>query len=197
MAMHAETKAPLICVEDLTPTARDVPHAAENRLCMDEASFRSFYDQSAARLFGYLLRVSGERALAQDLLQETYVRFLTAKLPPLTDVQARNYLFRIATNLMRDQWRCHREDPLPDKTDKPAKAPPMDRQLEMRQAFQRLKLRERQLLWLAYVEGATHKEIAECTGLRSGSVRLLLFRARRRLARLIREGAPFKTEISK
>jgi hypothetical protein len=45
--------------------------------------------------------------------------------------------------------------------------------------------RERQLLWLAYVEGASHKEIADCTGLKAGSVRLLLFRARRRLAGLI------------
>jgi RNA polymerase sigma-70 factor, ECF subfamily len=194
--MHAESKAPLICVDGLTPTAREVA-AAENELCMDEASFRSFYDQSAPRLFSYLLLVSGQRALAQDLLQETYFRFLTAKLPPLTDLQAQNYLFRIATNLTRDRWRHHREEPLPDKINEQSKAPPIDRQLEMRQAFQRLKLRERQLLWLAYVEGANHKEIAECTGLRAGSVRLLLFRARRRLAKLIREGDPFKTEISK
>jgi len=164
---------------------------------MDETSFRSFYDQSAPRLFSYLLRVCGERALAQDLLQETYFRFLTANLPPLTEVQARNYLFRIATNLMRDRWRHHREEPLPDKIEEPSDAPCIDRQLEMRQAFQRLKLRERQLLWLAYVEGANHKEIAECTGLRAGSVRLLLFRARRRLAKLIREGAPSELEISK
>jgi RNA polymerase sigma-70 factor, ECF subfamily len=197
MSMHAESKAPLIYVEDLTSTARDVPHADENRLCIDEASFRSFYDESAARLFSYLLRVSGEPALAQDLLQEAYFRFLTAKLPPLTDVEARQYLFRIATNLLRDQWRRHREEPLFDQIDKLVEAPAIDRQLEMRQAFQRLKLRERQLLWLAYVEGANHKEIAECTGLRAGSVRLLLFRARHRLAMLIREGAPFKTEISK
>jgi RNA polymerase sigma-70 factor (ECF subfamily) len=55
----------------------------------------------------------------------------------------------------------------------------------VRQAFRRLKDRERQLLWLAYVEGASHKEIADSTGLKAGSVRLLLFRARRKLADLI------------
>jgi RNA polymerase sigma-70 factor, ECF subfamily len=197
MTMDAESKAPLISLEVLAPAARDVPRAAENKLCMDEASFHSFYDQSAPRLFSYLLRISGERALAQDLLQETYFRFLTAKLPPLTDGQARNYLFRIATNLLRDRWRRRREEPLSDQSNELADAPPVDRQLEMRQAFQRLKLRDRQLLWLAYVEGANHKEIAECSGLRAGSVRLLLFRARRRLAKLIREGAGFNMEISK
>jgi RNA polymerase sigma-70 factor (ECF subfamily) len=40
-------------------------------------------------------------------------------------------------------------------------------------------------LWLAYVEGMSHAEIAEATGLRAMSVRLLLFRARRRAATLL------------
>ena len=45
-----------------------------------------------------------------------------------------------------------------------------------------LKPRERALLWLAYAQGSSHKEIAESLGLRTASVKLLLFRARRRLA---------------
>jgi RNA polymerase sigma-70 factor, ECF subfamily len=59
----------------------------------------------------------------------------------------------------------------------------------VRQAFERMKPRERQLLWLAYVEGSNHDEIADCTGLRAGSVRLLLFRARHKLAKLIGKGS--------
>ena len=43
-------------------------------------------------------------------------------------------------------------------------------------------------LWLAYVEGATHREIASATGLRELSVRVLLARARRKLATLVRQG---------
>jgi RNA polymerase sigma-70 factor (ECF subfamily) len=50
--------------------------------------------------------------------------------------------------------------------------------------------RERQLLWLAHAEGYTHREIAEVTGLASASIRLLLFRARRKIARLLREQNP-------
>ena len=49
----------------------------------------------------------------------------------------------------------------------------------------RLKPRERALLWLAYAQGSSHKEIAESLGLRAASVKLLLFRARRRLAALL------------
>ena len=52
----------------------------------------------------------------------------------------------------------------------------------------RLKPRERDLLWLAYAQGSSHKEIAETLGLKTASIKLLLFRARRRLATYLREG---------
>ena len=51
----------------------------------------------------------------------------------------------------------------------------------------RLRPRDRQLLWLAHAEGYSHREISEITGLGEASVRLLLFRARRKLARMLRE----------
>ena len=51
----------------------------------------------------------------------------------------------------------------------------------------RLKPRERDLLWLAYAQGSSHKEIAETLGLKTASIKLLLFRARRRLAGMLRE----------
>jgi len=73
-------------------------------------------------------------------------------------------------------------------------APQFERRLSVRQAFERLKPRERQLLWLAYVEGSNHCEIADCTGLRAGSVRLLLFRARHKLAELIGK-SPQRTDV--
>jgi RNA polymerase sigma-70 factor (ECF subfamily) len=45
--------------------------------------------------------------------------------------------------------------------------------------------RDRQILWLAHAEGYSHREIAQVTGLASASIRLLLFRARRKIARLL------------
>jgi RNA polymerase sigma-70 factor (ECF subfamily) len=164
---------------------------------MNEAAFRLLYEQSAPKLFAYLLRVSGERAVAEDLLQEAYCRFLLSKLPDISNAEHQSYLFRIATNLLRDRWRRHRDAAMPDNLPEPGTGPPqLDRQLGLRQAFDQLKVRERQLLWLAYVEGSNHKEIAEVTGLRHKSVRLLLFRARRRLANLIR-GSKSDTESCK
>ena len=159
---------------------------AKSGLRIDEPAFRAFYAQTAGPLLGYLLRACGERGLAEDLCQESYCRFLTSEAPAMDERQARSYLFQIATNLMRDRWRRPREDAPAAAVAEPAsQEPPLDRKLGMRQAFERLKPRERQLLWLAYVEGSSHKEIADCTGLKAGSIRLLLFRARRKLAELI------------
>lgn len=153
---------------------------------MDESAFRLFYEQTSRPLLRYLMAMTRAQDLADDLLQETYCRFLTAHLPALDERQARSYLFRIATNLLHDRWRRNRQDaPHGELLDLAAPAPHPDRKLGLRQAFDRLKPRERQLLWLAYVEGSNHQEIAESTGLRPGSIRLLLYRARRRLAQLI------------
>jgi len=49
----------------------------------------------------------------------------------------------------------------------------------------RLKPRERAMLWLAYAEGVSHREIAVVLGLSPASLKPLLFRARRRLAALL------------
>ena len=178
-------------------SAQDVDGFPESRLRMDEVSFRLFYERSAPRLLAYLLRVTGERSVAEDLLQESYCRFLSSKLPEMNEPAQQSYLFRIATNLMRDRWRRRHETPVPENLPEPGSGPPrLDQQLDLRQAFRQLKARERQLLWLAYVEGSNHKEIALATGVRHTSVRLLLFRARRKLANLIRGGTSSQTEHS-
>ena len=62
----------------------------------------------------------------------------------------------------------------------------LNSQLDVRRVMQSLKPRERELLWLAYVEGMTHQEIAIATGLTALSVRPLLFRARKKAASLLR-----------
>ena len=58
---------------------------------------------------------------------------------------------------------------------------------DISQLFQRLKPQERELLWLAYVEGNDHKEIARMLGLKEKSIRVLLFRARQKLAGIIQK----------
>lgn len=158
-------------------------------LLMDEPAFRKFYLETSRPLLRYLAVVTRNPDLAQDLLQEAYCRLLNAELPAMDVGQTRGYLFRIASNLARDHWREPGETSLPNNYDQMGSdRTRWERNLHLRQAFDRLKPREKQLLWLAYVEGSNHQEIADCTGLRARSIRMLLFRARRRLLQLI--GAP-------
>src|ERR1700723_3042766 len=95
--------------------AGDAPHATDRlrdlsaEMLMDSDAFAAFYSRSARPLWAYLARVSTDPALADDLMQESFVRFLCASRPELSfaegEVAARRYLFRIATNLLRDHWR--------------------------------------------------------------------------------------------
>jgi RNA polymerase sigma-70 factor, ECF subfamily len=180
--MPDESACPFVPIVPIVPVVKD-------ELSMDATAFRAFYEETSRPLFAYLVRVCGERALAEDLLQDTYCRFLGAKLVPEDARHRRNYLFRIASNLMRDRWRSRKgksEVPLAESISGTAMSVhDPDAGMEMQAAFQQLKARERQLLWLAYVEGASHKEIADSTGLKAASIRALLFRARHKLARLI------------
>lgn len=164
---------------------------------MDEDTFGAFYDRTARPLWGYLARITGSRDAADDLLQEAYYRFLRAGATHESDAHRRNSLFQIATNLARDKKRrgLHAQTvALPDDDQATAVASRDDvadeaaRRTDVGRAMARLKPRERELLWLAYAQGATHRDIAAALGLKAGSIRLLLFRARRRLANLLRNG---------
>src|SRR5271156_6799815 len=168
---------------------RSVRPITKGEPSMDEAAFRAFYEETSRPLFAYLLRVSGERALAEDLLQESYCRLLSAKLLLMDESGRRSYLFRLATNLLGDRFRRPREYSRPDPIPEVASSTPHpDLKIEVRQAFGRLKHRDRQLLWLAYVEGSSHKEIADPRGLNGTGVRLFPSRPRRKLADFIGGG---------
>ena len=61
---------------------------------------------------------------------------------------------------------------------------------DLDRALSQLAPRQRDALWLAYVEGSSHEEIAAILGMKVGSIKLLLFRARRKAARLLRGKRP-------
>jgi len=164
---------------------------------MDEEAFRLFYDRTARPVWAYLARMTGDPRLADDLLQEAYYRFLRAGPTLDDDAHRRNYLFRIATNLVHDIRRRPRLDEralpesavVPDAADvrRGDVATETARRVDLARAMAQLKPRERDLLWLAYAQGSSHGEIAATLGLKASSIKMLLFRARRRLAAVLRE----------
>jgi RNA polymerase sigma-70 factor, ECF subfamily len=181
-------------IERLGAAAGNVDEA-DGAFAMDEDTFRLFYERTARSLWAYLTRMTGDARLADDLLQETYYRFLRASAAHESEAHRRNYLFRIATNLVHD----HRRRPAVERVAMSEHVETADarvdaniaertaRRLDLARAMNRLKPRERDMLWLAYANGSSHQEIADALGLKRASIKLLLFRARRRLANLLRE----------
>jgi RNA polymerase sigma-70 factor (ECF subfamily) len=162
---------------------------------MDERAFQSFYAGTARDLRAYVARVSGHLDQADDIVQESYLKLLRMPAAPDDPQQLRPLLFRIASNLMTDEWRRRRRAEnaaAPHALEPDGSAPDMVLRLDMIRVFQQLTPQQRQMMWLAYVEGADHREIAATLGLREGSVRVLLLRARRKLASLLQAVQPSK-----
>jgi RNA polymerase sigma-70 factor (ECF subfamily) len=161
----------------------------------EEARFRAAYQAFARPLWAFLYRTLGNAADADDALQEVFLRYLQSPLGTDEASQVRPYLFRIASNLAIDQQRRRsreqRRDAGADALDALASGQPpvsesVQRRRDLARTFRDLSPKERVLLWLAHVEGAGHAEIAGSLGLRTGSVAVLLFRARKKLGRLLK-----------
>ena len=158
---------------------------------IDEQAFHLLYRRTAVSLRAYAARVLGSATYADDIVQESYLRLVRS--PPATDdpQQLRAFLFRVASRLIVDHWRRGRHEhgrAVESADTRGAPGPDIPLRLDMARVFEQLNPQQRQLMWLAYVEGADHREIAAALGLRERSVRVLLHRIRRKLAQLLREG---------
>ena len=185
--MPWESIIPNVLAGEGQPLAASSPAAA-----MDNEQFAAFYARSARSLWAYLARVSRDPALADDLTQESYVRFLCAITRKTAKWRRGGICFElqpICCAITGGARSPLRSNEMPEElfTAKCGTAQ-SDSQAMLEPAMAQMRPRDRQLLWLAYAEGYSHHEIAEVTGLASASIRLLLFRARRKMARLLRQG---------
>lgn len=157
---------------------------------MNEATFEEIYERTARPLWSYVARISGNSALADDVVQETFLRYLRSPLTETDDAGVKSYLYKIATNLVYDHFRkMQRENKwqlfLTRESASEIVYETFAEDSDMMRVFQNLKPQERALLWLAYVEGYEHREIAAVLNLSAVSIKVLLFRARRKLAQLL------------
>jgi RNA polymerase sigma-70 factor, ECF subfamily len=149
----------------------------------DQAAFRIFYRQSAPALRAYIARSAGSVDAADDILQDAFTRLLVKAPRTLSEAEMRGYLYRTADRLIVDRWRQRQREGARDL----AAGEPEDTHVtpefddHVNRAFHGLKSQQRALLWMAYVEEFDHGEIAAAAGVRKGSVRVLLSRARKAL----------------
>lgn len=155
---------------------------------MDEARFETFYRRNAGALWSYLYRLTGDSATADDLLQKAFFRFLRSNPEVESEEHLRRWIFRTATNLAFDHFRETKRDRAHAETSRDEIVANDSRDWlrhDMMKTFAELKPRERALLWLAHVEEVDHENIGETLGVKSKSVKVLLFRARKKLGELL------------
>jgi len=151
-----------------------------------EDAFAALFADQAARLYGYLSRLSGDAELAEDIVQECFVKLYRRGAMP-EDPKA--WLVTVAHNLWRDDRRretrrgrlllTHGAElpsgALPAATDAATLA--AERVEAVRRALGRLTLRDRQLLLLRH-EGYGYREIADVLQLAPSGIGTMLARAK-------------------
>lgn len=142
-------------------------------------------------LVGYLTGIVNDAERARDLSQETFLRVFRHAARYRTHSRFATWLYHIARNVARDELRtrqrrphlCSSEEGLADAT---SRAPDVPEQLEQRElvlrALAQLCARDRELVVLRDLEARSYEEIAERLGMRLGTVKSGLSRARQRFA---------------
>ena len=161
-----------------------------NSRTMNETAFEEIYQKTARPLWSYVSRMAANSTLADDIVQETFMRFLRSPIKETDDAAIKSYLYKIATNLVYDHFRkTQREKRWQLFSTAEQKSEifyeTFTEESDMMRVFHNLKPQERALLWLAYVEGYEHREISVVLNLSAVSIKVLLFRARRKLAQLL------------
>ena len=160
----------------------------------DPAAFEAVYESYRPRLFSFLVRLCRRRDVAEDLLEETWLRLVTSAATLAADSCLGAWLFTVARNLFAS-WCRHRavDDgrlseltpawPSPAPGESPFEAASRtetERRLEV--TLGRLSLKDREVLLLVAVEGLTPSEAASALDVPPETLRKRLQRARERLA---------------
>jgi len=154
---------------------------------ISQAEFEAFYLRTARTLHGYLCRISRDPATADEVLQEAYLRMISS--PEMDELQRKAYLYKTATNILRDRWRKQKRDQewsdLSNLSEEVQQNPSLA--VDMNTVFEKLNAQERAILWLAHVEELSHREIAAVLNVKEKSVRVMLFRAREKAKDLLQQ----------
>jgi len=157
-------------------------------------SFKGFYKKHSRALWFYIYKTCGDEHMADDILQEAFYRYLKAEPVKLNEFQQKAYLYKTAYRLIIDHIRKVKTEQdhlaeFPAFTDdgyEKGKEREISMTIDMEKTFGLLKPKERNLLWLAYVEGYSHKEIARITDSRETSIKVQLFRIKHKFRGILR-----------
>jgi RNA polymerase sigma-70 factor (ECF subfamily) len=158
-----------------------------------EAALQTLHDRHAAELWRFALRLTHDRQLSEDVVQEVLLK--AWKDPGLVgreDAAARAWLFTATRNLIIDKWRSAtsrhelRTGEMPERSESDATSLVLDRWL-IAEAFAGLSADHRAVISAAYYEGRTVADIAARLEIPAGTVKSRLHYGLRTLRLILQE----------
>jgi RNA polymerase sigma-70 factor (ECF subfamily) len=151
------------------------------------------FERYQTMLYNFFLRLTGNRAASEDLVQEVFMRVLKYRAGYMGDSRFNVWLFQIARNAHVDYLRKRKSTlPLdgqyvetPSREPLPEVAYEANREAELvRRALDRLPVQKRELLVLFRFQNLKLREIAELLGCQVGTVKAQVHRALKDLSRI-------------
>ena len=159
--------------------------------------FYEVYEEHYDRVRNFILASVKNRWVADDLVQETFLRVLQNLGKVRDQAKLSSWVFRIAANLCRDYFRSPSRKLIPFE-DNPAKELPgessLEREIEQYQTsllvqdlIKLLPEPMRQVIYLCDIKEESHQEAADLLGISLGNVKVRLHRARGQLKAILEE----------
>lgn len=164
----------------------------------DDAAFDVLFERWAGKLLRFLERMVRDAAVAEELVQETFLRVHRARARYAPDAKFSTWLYTIASNVARNELRRPFRRAPHDSTDAEREGAPLElvaeespvdeivnarrEGAEVEAALAHLPERQRAALWLAAVDGLSYAEVAKALETSESSVKALVHRARVALA---------------
>jgi len=183
-------------------TASDA-ELARDALAGSEAAYRELVTRYATPAVNFIFRIVRDRALAEDLAQEGFLRVYQRLKTFDPQRKFSSWFFQVLRNITIDYLRVNRlpTSSLDELAEEGVQGAAVDRDSRspeqlagqselaaaMTVALSRIRPEYREVVVLRYQEGLTQPEIAEILGLPSGTVKTYLHRARKELAGILSE----------
>lgn len=176
----------------------------------DREVFERMYEEHTVSVWRFALRLGRDRAEAEDLFQETWLRAARTIATARAHPNPRSWLLTIAANLQRDNLRKLRirrrflslssrpagsvgaavDPPGRPDSDAAAAAERSELQDAIARALDRLPRRQRAVFVLKHMEGHSYADVGRILALPEGTAKSLMYRAVRRLRRDLGDWAP-------
>ena len=149
-------------------------------------------------LFNFFLRLTGNRSLSEDLVQEVFLRMLKYRQTFQAGSNFTAWMYQVARNAHIDHVRKWKLEVAPDEEpawdDVAATAPDQHESLEhnqeiglLRRALARLPVEKREVLVLSRFQNLKYEEIAQIMNCEIGTIKVRVFRAIRELSEIFYE----------